>query len=219
MVQRVLDPKNCLRHLMTILSVLDRSSLRKSMIKKTAVIIPMWIILHVVKIEMISSRRKQLTSMFFFFYQSQVHLSQQVWIKFQLNFSGYVQTWLLKLFAQCLTVLVNTGIFPNEWKCSKVVQLHKQGDPQDLNNNRPISVIPVVAKIFKRIVYDEVNAFLTNNDLIYNNQFGFRRLHSTAIALVEATNELTYNIDCGNINALVCLELKEACDTVDHGTL
>ncbi|CAB4018018.1 Hypothetical predicted protein, partial [Paramuricea clavata] len=48
---------------------------------------------------------------------------------------------------------------------------------------------------------------------------GFRTLHSTVTALLEATNNWSYNIDRGNVNAVVFLDLKKAFDTVDHAIL
>ena len=69
------------------------------------------------------------------------------------------------------------GIFPDDWKCARVTPLFKQGDPSDLNNYRPISIISVIAKAFERIVYDQLYNFLTNEDLISNHQSGFRSLH------------------------------------------
>ena len=114
---------------------------------------------------------------------------------------------------------INTGIFPEEWKCSKVVPLFKEGDRKDLNNYRPISIIPVVAKVFERIIYDQVNTFLVDHGLLSNSQSGFRHRHSTTTALLEATNEWAYNIDRGNVNAVVFLDLKKAFDTVDHRIL
>ena len=84
---------------------------------------------------------------------------------------------------------INTGIFPEKWKCSKVVPLFKQGKRNDLNNYPPISIIPVVAKIFESIIHDQVNVFFNDNGLLSNSQSGFRRFHFRATALLEATNE------------------------------
>ena len=128
------------------------------------------------------------------------------------------------LIAEHLCSIVNksivAGIFPDEWKLSKVTPLFKQGNRSNLNNYRPISVIPVVAKIFERIVYDQLYDYLTENDLISSHQScGFRSLHSTVTALLEATDNWAYNIDQGNVNAVVFLELKKAFDTADHGIL
>ena len=114
---------------------------------------------------------------------------------------------------------INTGIFPEEWKCSKVVALLKEGDRKDLNNYRPISIIPVVAKVFERIIHDQVNTFLVDNGLLSNSQSGFPLRHSTTTALLEATNEWAFNIDRGNVNAAVFLDLKKAFNTVDQRIL
>lgn len=111
---------------------------------------------------------------------------------------------------------LNLGIFPDEWKCARVTPLFKQGERSDVNNYRPISVISVVAKVFERIVYDQLYAYLTEHDIISKYQSGFRTIHSTVTALLEATDSWAYNIDHGKVNAVVFLDLKKAFDTVDH---
>ena len=68
------------------------------------------------------------------------------------------------LIAESLCTIFNQsivfGIFPDERKLSKVIPLFKQGNRSDLNNYRPISVIPVVAKVFERIIYDQLYNYL-----------------------------------------------------------
>ena len=127
------------------------------------------------------------------------------------------------LIAESLCTIFNhsivSGIFPDEWKLSKVIPLFKQGNRSDLNNYRPFSVIPVVAKVFERIIYDQLYNYLTIHKLISRHQSGFRPLHSTVTALLEATDSWAYNIDQGNVNAVVFLDLKKAFDTVDHDIL
>ena len=74
-----------------------------------------------------------------------------------------VSNKLLKLAAhivaptltEIFTMSINTGIFPTEWKIAKVTQIFKKGKKNDLNNYRPISVIPTVAKIFEKVVYEQ----------------------------------------------------------------
>ena len=111
------------------------------------------------------------------------------------------------------------GIFPNEWKCAKVVPIHKQGKRNCVDNYRPISIIPAVAKVFERLIYDQVFQYITEKKILINCQSGFRGLHSTVTSLLEATNEWAYNIDHGNVNAVMFLDLKKAFDTVDHEIL
>ena len=118
-----------------------------------------------------------------------------------------------------LNCSINSGVFPDEWKCSKVIPLFKQGKRRDLNNYRPISITPIVANVFERIIYDQIYTYLVDNSLLSNCQSEFRTLHSTVTALLEATNNWSYNIDQGNVNAVVFLDLKKAFDTVDHAIL
>ena len=127
------------------------------------------------------------------------------------------------LIAESLCLIFNrsitTGIFPNEWKCAKVIPIYKQGKRNCVDNYRPISIVPIVAKVFERVIYDQLYIFIAENELLTNYQSGFRGLHSTVTSLLEATNEWAYNIDSGNVNAVMFLDLKKAFDTVDHEIL
>ena len=80
-------------------------------------------------------------------------------------------------------------------------------------------MISVVAKVFERIVYDQLYAYLEEHSIICKYRSGFRSTHSTVTALLEATDTWAYNIDRGKINAVVFLDLKKAFDTVDHKIL
>ena len=86
-------------------------------------------------------------------------------------------------YANYLIKSLMSGIFPDDWKCARVTPLFKQGESFDLNKYRPISVISVAAKVFDRIVYD-------CEEIISKQQSGFGSLHSTVIALLEATGHL-----------------------------
>ena len=122
---------------------------------------------------------------------------------------------LTEIFAQS----INTGIFPTEWKIARVTPIFKKGKKNDLNNYRPISVIPTVAKIFEKIVYDQLFSYFNDKKLLAPCQSGFRSFHSTLTALTEATNSWAVNIDNGLLNGAVFLDLKKAFDTIDHSII
>ena len=93
---------------------------------------------------------------------------------------------------------------------ARVTPVFKKGEKSDLNNYRPISVIPVVSKVFEKIVYDQLYQYLNDNQLLSSCQSGFRSLHSTLTALLEATNSWSVNIDNGFQNGVVfILTLKK----------
>ena len=76
-----------------------------------------------------------------------------------------------------------------------------------------------MVKVFKRIVYDQLYRYLTENKLLCCYQSGFRTLHSTVTALIEATDSWSLNVDRGFVNAVVFLDLKKAFDTLNHAIL
>ena len=57
---------------------------------------------------------------------------------------------------------------------AKVSPIFKNGFKSDLNNYRPISVIPTVAKSFEKIIYDQLYQYLNENSLLNSGQSGFR---------------------------------------------
>ena len=73
--------------------------------------------------------------------------------------------------APALTYIFNKaimrGIFPDEWKIARVSPLHKKASIGAIPDNcRPISTLPVISKVFERIVYDQLYYYLCSNDLI-----------------------------------------------------
>jgi retron-type reverse transcriptase len=87
-----------------------------------------------------------------------------------------------------------------------------------MNNYRPISVISVVAKIFEKFTFEQLYEYQNNNSLISASRSGFRSLHSTLTALIEATDNWSINIE-GLLNGVIFIDLKKAFDTIDHTIL
>jgi hypothetical protein len=68
-------------------------------------------------------------------------------------------------------------------------------------------------------VFDQTYNFLNNNDLLSKEQSGFRHLHSTLTAMLDAIDQWYTNMDNGLINAILFVDLKKAFDTIDHEIL
>ena len=70
--------------------------------------------------------------------------------------------------------ILSTGIFPKQWKRANVTPVHKKEDKQLVKNYRPISLLPIFAKVFEKIIFINLYNHLTRNNLITVNQSGFR---------------------------------------------
>ena len=114
---------------------------------------------------------------------------------------------------------ITSKIFPDDLKVGKVSPVQISGDRDDLNNYRPITVLPTIARVFQRLLYGQRYTCLAENKLLGNQQFGFRSIHSTALALGKSVNKWLMNVDNGKLNSVVVLDIKKAFDTVDHKIL
>ena len=114
---------------------------------------------------------------------------------------------------------LSMGIYPNDWKMTRVLPIFKSVDKDDVGNYRPISIISAIAKVFGRLVHDQFYTYLSSNQLINPYQSGFRSTFSTLTSLLESTNNWCVNIDRRLLNGVVFIDLKKAFDTIDYDIL
>ena len=111
------------------------------------------------------------------------------------------------------------GKFPDALKIAKVTPLYKKGSKDDPGNYRPISVLPVIAKVFEKLVNERLMDFLESNDILYRHQYGFRKRYSTKLSLINLVNTLLKAIDRGEITLGIFIDFKKAFDTINHSIL
>ena len=125
--------------------------------------------------------------------------------------------------AKPLTRIVNEslsqGTVPSEWKYAKITPLFKKGLSTDMDNYRPISVLPVVSKVLERIVHHQLHSFLSEHKLLNPYQCGFRRNHSTKFAAIAFLDYIRRRMDLGLLTGAVFIDLRKAFDSVDHEIL
>ena len=119
-----------------------------------------------------------------------------------------------KFIAKPLAMIFNaslaTGIVPNVWKLAKITPIFKTGARNETNNYRPISVLSVFAKLFKKIVHDRLSDFLLSNRKLTIGQFTYRKLLSTITSLISVSDYWYEKIDKNDVNFALFLDLKKA---------
>ena len=121
--------------------------------------------------------------------------------------------------SKLLNLSVSTNSFPNHWKIAKVTPLHKGGARNDINNYRPISVLPILSKILEKHVASSLPVFLSKNNLLYELQSAFRSGHSTETVLIRLTDQILKNMDDDEVSGLVFIDFRKAFDVIDNELL
>ena len=111
------------------------------------------------------------------------------------------------------------GIVPYQLKISKVIPVYKKGNRNSVGNYRPISLLDIFEKILEKLKYKRLYDYLSLNNVLYDYQFGFRKYHSTSLALIDVMDDIYQQLDNSNIVIGIYLDLQKAFDTVDHSIL
>ena len=97
-----------------------------------------------------------------------------------------------------------------------MLPLYKAGDPQLFNNYRPVSLLPVIAKVFEKVMYNRLHSFLETQRVLICNQFRFRKSHSSYMALIVMINEISRAFEMGDHIVGIFLDFSKAFDIVNH---
>ena len=111
------------------------------------------------------------------------------------------------------------GSFPDACKIAKVKPLFKKGSKTDPSNYRPISLLPLLSKVFERVVLDQTEEFLSLNKILYDYQSGFRKNHSTDTCLSFLNDKILKGFDDGLVTGMILIDLQKAFDTINHDIL
>ena len=114
---------------------------------------------------------------------------------------------------------LESGTVPTILKIAKVIPIFKNKSPEQYTNYRPISLLPSMSKILEKIVHKRLYNFLDMQNLLYNNQYGFRPKHSTIQAITQLSAEILESLDRKKYTTSVFLDLSKAFDTINHNTL
>ena len=100
-----------------------------------------------------------------------------------------------------------------------VLPIYKSDDKHKCENYRPISILPIIGKIFERSVFNQVYSYLNDNSLLSKYQVGFRPKNSSLTALIQMCDEWYTNMDKGNLIGVVFLDIRKAFDSINHNIL
>ena len=125
------------------------------------------------------------------------------------------------LLRQSLTLLSYLQHSHKVWKAAKITAIPKQGKHELPNNNRPISLLPALSRVCKRVAYNQFVTYLTTSEGLTTKLRGNKTWFSTETSLIDTTDAFLKRIvGVGNkLTAYVLLDMSKAFDSADHQIL
>jgi len=114
---------------------------------------------------------------------------------------------------------LESGTVPSQWKHAYVTPIFKKGSKAHPGNYRPISLTSVVCKTMEHIMVSQIMKHLEDQNILSDNQFGFRSKHSCESQLLITINDIAKDIDRNLQVDAAILDFSKAFDRVAHSRL
>lgn len=142
--------------------------------------------------------------------------SDQINAKLIKNLPNRATFLLTHIFNRCLLY----SYFPEIWKSAKVFPLLKPNKPaHDPLSYRPISLLSILGKIFERLILKRINDHLDEHLIIPNEQFGFRKEHSTGLQILRIFKHVKLKLNAKLSTGFIAFDIEKAFDRVWHAGL
>jgi hypothetical protein len=128
---------------------------------------------------------------------------------------------ILPTITSIFNASLTSAVFPSGWKMAEITPILKGGDHEQANNNRPISLLPMLSKVCEKVALNQVVPYLDLNKRLSTEQSGNKKHHSTETSLIETTDTILNAIDKKKVtaSAVVLLDMSKAFDSLDHKIL
>lgn len=126
---------------------------------------------------------------------------------------------IIELLYDIINYCIEKGIFPNCLKPGRVIPIYKKGDSNELDNYRPICILPTMSKIFESVIKKRILDYFERNNLFTASQFGFRPGRSTEMAIRKVIYYILESLDKSQKCASIFCDLSKAFDCLRHDIL
>ena len=123
----------------------------------------------------------------------------------------------IRLITMIFNSMTRIGYFPSQWKIANIIVIPKPGKPpEEVQSYRPISLLPMLSKVFEKLLLKRLRPIIRKNKLIPNHQFGFRPEHATIEQVHRVTNIIRQGLEKREFCSVAFLDISQAFDKVWH---
>ena len=135
------------------------------------------------------------------------------------NWLTYCVNWIYLFFPVLAPILLNLinkslaqGFFPQSHKRAKILPTFKNKDKLNIANYRPISILPVISKVYEKVFYCRHYDYFSTNNILSTSQFGFRSGANTENALLKFTNDILKCFEDNKVGIATFMDLSKPFD-------
>jgi hypothetical protein len=123
------------------------------------------------------------------------------------------------LLLDTINSAITSGCFPKCWKISEVLPIPKIKNTTNVENHRPINILPLLEKILEIVLSTQITKYIEDKKILCEMQSGFRKSHSCESALQAVLSNWRKQADDGMVTVAVFLDFKRAFETIDRSKL
>ena len=124
------------------------------------------------------------------------------------------------VLAKPITSICNLSIslnkFPSAFKLAKVKPIFKKRRKTHVSNYRPISLLPILSKVFEKVVHEQTTEFLNDNNIFYKYQSGFRNNHPIDLFPSFLNDKILKGFDNRVYTGMILIDLQKGFDTINQ---
>ena len=121
------------------------------------------------------------------------------------------------ILTNCINKSIEAGCFPDSLKAANITPIFKKDDPLDKANYRPVSTLPLISKVYERLIYSQLSEY--SESFLSHILCGFRKAHSTQHALFKLFQSWQKELDNGGFVGTILMDLSKVHDCIPHELL
>ena len=119
-------------------------------------------------------------------------------------------------FTDIINTMIETSMFPHQWKTARAVPITKVNYPSDTTDYRPMSILPALSKIAERLILKQLLSHIDEQILLKSTVTGYRKGHSTRTTLLNFKDDIKKAMKSGEVTLAMLVDFSKAFNTIAH---
>ena len=125
--------------------------------------------------------------------------------------------FIFETLTNCIKKFIETGYFPDSLKEANITSIFKNDDPLDKSNYRSVSILPLISKVFERVIYNQLSEY--TESFLNHILCDFTKARSTQHALFKLLRSWQKELDNGGFVGTILMDLSKAYNCIPHELL